>query len=320
MGKIKGVTNANVAEYVNERKALGSEVKTEEQVKQVDKAIAGQPVKAAEPVAPAPNTEPVVKKNSVQERIDELTRKAKEADEFAEDTYGQLTSSQRRIKELEAQLQVNNPPPKVEKKPEPKPTDVIYKKADGTVDQDKFLTDWGKWNRDTAIEEFEAKRSEELQKAETKRLFDEAEARRASSIAAAQKEYPDFDEKILEASKSVEMNRTPAPNKNVEALLYESEFAGHILYYLTQHPEKVTEWNKMRPVNIALAIGRLETTFTKPVEANPSTDKPLKPNLPEPTPSLGAGGGAIPVDISGPMDFRAYKQKRMDELAKNRKR
>lgn len=318
---IKSVTNANLAEHINERKALGSDIKTEDQVKQEEaKVKSGVKAEQQPPQIPSePAKDDKGKgKNSIQDRIDELTRKAKEADEFAEDTYGELTKAQRRIKELE--LQTAPPPPKVEKKPEPQPTDAEYQNPDGTVDQKKFLTAYGKWQRETAIEEFKALEAEEIKKAETKRLFDEAEARRAASIAAAQKEYPDFDEKIQEASKSVEMNRIQAPNKNVESLLYESEFAGHILYYLTQHPEKVAEWNKMRPVNIALAIGRLETTFTKPVENENSPEKPLKPNLPDPTPSLGAGGGAIPIDLNGPMDFRAYKAKRQDELAKKRKR
>lgn len=313
MGQIKSVTNENVAEYVNERRALGSEVKTEEQVKQEEKKASGSPAAEQPPALPSKPA-----KNSVQERIDELTRKAKEADEFAEDTYGQLTIAQRRVKELEEQTKVANPPPKVEKKPEPKPTDTVYQKADGTMDQDKFLAEWGKWNRETAIEEFEAKKAKEIEDAETKRLFNEAESRRQKSMDAARKEFPDFDEKIDEARKSVEMQRRPSPNQAIQSLLLESDYGAHILYHLTQHPEDVDSWNKMRPSQVAIAIGRLETKFAKPVEdlGSPAS----KTNLPDPIPSLGAGAGNVSVDISGPMDFKAYRQKRQDELAKKRKR
>lgn len=308
MGKVQSVTNDNVAEYVKDRKALGSEVKSEVKQEEVK----------TEPVDSKPAEQDKSKKNSVQERIDELTRKAKEADEFAEDTYEQLTSAQRRIKELESQTQVPTPPK--EKKVAPKPTDALYQKTDGTVDQDKFLEDWGKWNREQAVEEFEAKRAKDIQEAEERRLFQEAEARRASSVEAARKEFPDFDDKIEEARASVEMKRRESPNQAVQSLLAESDYGAHILYHLTQHPEDVTKWNKMRLSQVAIAIGRLETQFSKPVESGKTETPAPKTNLPEPTPSLGAGGGAIPVDLSGPTDFRSYKAKRMDELAKKRKR
>lgn len=314
MGQIKSVTNENVAEYVNERRALGSEVKTEEQVRQEEKKVDGKPA-AEQPPALLSKPDDKGKKNSVQERIDELTRKAKEADEFAEDTYEQLTLAQRRVKELEQQKPITETP-KVEEKPEPKPAQ--YLKEDGSVDQDKFLSEWGKWNRDKAISEFKATEETARLEAEQKRLFNEAESRRAASVDAARKEFSDFDEKIDEARKSVEMERRASPNNAVQSLLLESDYGAHILYHLTQHPEDVDSWNKMRPSQVAIAIGRLETKFAKPVE-NEGSPSP-KTNLPEPTPSLGASAGNIKTDISGPMDFKAYRMKRQEELSKKRKR
>src|SRR6185503_1994512 len=138
MGKIQSVTNENVAEYVNERKALGSEVKTPEQVKQEDANVAA----GVKPEPTPPSVKPDSKKNSVQDRIDELTREKHELNEFAETEYEARLQAQRRISELEKQIQVTQAPPKVEV-PEPKPAD--YLKDDGSVDQDKFLAEWGKW-------------------------------------------------------------------------------------------------------------------------------------------------------------------------------
>lgn len=322
MGKIQSVTNDNVAEYVAERKALGSEVKTEEQAKQEDGKVAATGVKPAAEIPPEPvkDSKPEEKhkgKNSVQERIDELTRKAKEADEFAEDTYEQLTFYQRRVKELE-QAQVPTPTKPAED-PEPKPTDKVFMKEDGTVDQDKFLAEWGKWNRNKAIEEFKEQNEVQRREAEKSAFIAEAETRRKNSIDAARKEFPDFDEKIEEARASVEMKRRASPNEAVQALLADSDFGAHILYHLTQHPEDVERWNKMRPSQVAIAIGRLETTFTKPVETPNGAPAP-KTNLPEPTPSLGGGAGALSTNLNEPMDFKRYRELRKAELSKGKRR
>lgn len=321
MGKIQSVTNANVAEYVNDRKALGSEVKTPEQVAKVDQQIAGNEIKPAEPVAPeAPKDskpDDKAKKNSVQDRIDELTRQKKELEEFSEQEYEARLQATRRISELEQQIQSIQAPPKQEV-PEPKATDKAYLKEDGTVDSDKFLADWGKWNRNKAIEEFKAEEGKRQEEEAKKALAAEIEARRQNSVAAARKEFPDFDEKIEEARRSVELKKIASPNQYVQAALFESDYGAHILYHLTQHPEDVEKWNKMRPNQVAIAIGRLETQFAKPVEADSPTNTP-KTKLPEPSPSLGAGGGAVIADLSQPVPFNQYKAKRLEEIRKKRR-
>lgn len=319
MGKIQSVTNANVAEYVNDRKALGSEVKTPEEVAKVDQQIAGQEIKPAEPVAPdAPNAKPAEdkgKKNGLQDRIDELTRTRKEMEEFAETEYEARLQAQRRITELEEQIKSFQTPPKQEV-PEPKATDKAYLKEDGTVDSDKFLADWGKWNRNKAIEDFKAEEDRRQQEEAKKALAVEIETRRQKSVEAARKEFPDFDEKIEDARRSVELKKIASPNQYVQAALFESDYGAHILYHLTQHPEDVEKWNKMRPSQVAIAIGRLETQFTKPVEDEPSAPKT---KLPEPTPSLGAGGGTVLADLSQPVPFNQYKAKRLEEIRKKRR-
>ena len=325
MGKIQSVTSSNVAEYVNDRKALGSEVKTPEQAKQEDAKIAVEGVKPAE-TAPPEISKPAEQdkgkdKNSVQERINELTRQKRELEEFAESEYESRIQTQRRITELEAQLQAIQSPPKKEEL-EPKPGDAQFLKEDGSVDQDKFLAEWGKWNRNKAIEEFKAQEEKQKKAELEKALISEVEARKLASLEAARKEFPDFDEKIQEARDSVNMKRRESPNEAVQTLLSESDYGAHILYHLTQHPEDVEKWNKMRPSQVAIAIGRLETKFQKPVEtsaAGTSTTTTLKPNLPEPTPSLGSGAGAITVDLNAPMDFRKYKEKRLEEIRKKRR-
>ena len=320
MGKIQSVTNANVTEYVNDRKALGSEVKTEEQAKQEDAKV--QAGIKPEPVPPdVPESKPAEsdkgkKGNSLQDRIDELTRTRKEMEEFAEGEYEARLQAQRRIAELEKQIQSVQTPPKVEE-PEPQTTDKAYQNEDGSVNQKKFLEDWGNWQRKKAIEEFKAEGEKQRRAEAEKSLQAEVEARRIASLENARKEFPDFDEKIEEARKSVEMNKRPSPNEAIQLLLAESDYGAHILYHLTQHPEDVDKWNKMRPSQVAIAIGRLETTFAKPVETS-SPDTP-KPKLPEPMTSLGAGGGAVPVDLSGPTDFRTYKAKRLEEIRKKRR-
>ena len=327
MGKIKSVNSGNVAEYVNERKALGSEVKTAEQVAQMEaqkppEGTAELPLKQAEPPVEAKPVENVSRetkgekppKNSVQERIDELTRQKKELDEFAQTEYETRLQMQRRITELEAQAKNNqSPPPKEEPEPDP----AKYE------DQKKFLKDWGDWNRKKAIAEFQASEEKRKQEDEVKRLIAEANQRRQESLNLARQQFTDFDDVIQDADLSVEMRKTPAPNQMLAGLLSESQYQAHILYHLAKNPSEVGKLNALRPPQMALAIGRLETQFAEKTNGKTvvsPTESIPKPNLPEPSPSLGTGGGNAPFDPSAPMRFDDYKRRRLEEIRQRRAR
>lgn len=333
---VKSVTNANVAEYVAERKGLGHTVLSPEQVAQLDvkpkveetKESKGpvvgtttETVSTAPPPADAKAIEAQAEKkerrNSVQDRIDELTREKKELDEFAEGEYNGRIQAQRRIAELESQIQAlqKQAEPKQERKPRPD--------RKSYTDQDKYESDLLAWNREEAVLDFRKEEEERRRKEETDRLVAEANARRESSLEAARKAFTDFDEKIKEAARSAEMKRIPAPSQQVEGLLWESDYHAHILYYFATHPEEVKRINALRPAQAALAIGRLESQFAKtevqPKEGAPPTITP-QTKAPPPMPSLTGVSMETTWEPSKPQDFKQYKQRRLDEQRRARAR
>ena len=315
MGKIKSVTNANVAEFVAERKALGEGVKSPAELQGTEPtAIPSEHISEAKPME-AKEAEPekpkeAKPKNSVQERIDELTRQRKEADEFAETEYELRMQLQRRMAELESQLQSHQPaPPKVEDEPAPDPAKY--------TDQQKFLDDWGAWNRKKAISEFKVEEAKRKQEEEKNRILAEANARREASLAAAREAFPDFDEVVKNADRAAAMKKIDAPTPVVSGLLSESDYQAHILRHLILHPEEVTKLNQMRPAQAAIAIGRLENLFA--MNGKPVNEPTPKPKLPEPMAALGTGGGtAGTFDPSVPQPFTKYKEQRLAEIRRKR--
>lgn len=329
MGKVKSVTNENVVEYVAGRKALGSEIETPAlppveapPPENLDDHPASleQPQVAATEEAGKTQEKPKPK-NSVQERIDELTRQRKELEEFSQTEYEARLQAQRRISELESQIKsIQSPQPKAVEEPEPDPEKF--------TDQKEFLKAWGDWNRKKAISEFQAEEQKRRQEEDVKRILAEANARRQKSLESAREMFPDFDEAVRNADRSYEMGKIPAPSPMLTGLLSESDYQAHILHYLIANPDEVGKLNAMRPGQAAIAIGRLENQFAKPgvkdggngKPVTPTTESSPKPRLPEPMTALGTGGGNVTFDPASPMTFTDYKRRRLDEIRMKRAR
>lgn len=327
---VKSVTAANLTEYVAERKSLGSEVKSPAEVATIDanarkteQKVEGSVVvgTTTETVSTAPEPQGDAKeaaakkdkKNPVQDRIDELTREKKELDEFAEGEYTARLQAQRRIAELESQIQSLQP--KAEKpKEEPEPDPSKY------TDQKLFLKDWGEWNRKKAIADFQFAEKQRRDKEETDRTVADLNARRERSLTQAKKELPDFDEVIRMADRG-----GPVPPDHVKGVLWESEHGAQILYHLAKNPEEAKRIFALRPAAAALALGRIETQYAKTdskEEVKPTNGAQAPPQVtkaPPPMPSLAGASTETSWDPSAPQDYKAYKQRRQDELRRARR-
>lgn len=282
---VKSVTRENVAEMVAQKvtevKALEPEVKAE--------------VKAdakTEPEKEAP-------KNSVQARIDELTREKKELDEFAQGEYEARLQAQRRISELETQLQT----PKAEE-PKPKPRPDRTKYQDATKYEDDLLA----WNREESIRQFR----EEQAKEDARRAEAERNAALIAHKEAAKKAFPDFDEVIASADRTQQIPESIKPL--LSAIAIESEHGVKVLYHLAKNPDEAKSIFKMKPAAALMALGRIEEKFIagQKAEPEPSTPQPPISRAPPPsTPLNGGGSGAVITDLSQPMSYRDYKRQRM---------
>ena len=234
-------------------------------------------------------------KNSVQERINELTREKRELEEFGEAEYEARVQAQRRIKELEAQTAPKEPEAK-------RPDRTQYKPEEA----DKYENDLLEWNRKEAIKEFQAS---EFQRRTQERLTELTEKARA--------EISDFDEVI----QSADRRRDNVP-PHVIAAITESDLGPQLAYYLAKNPMEAKRIFSMTPAKALLALGKVETTFSKETPKEPqhldTAPKPIVTKAPAPMPSI-QGTGDVPVDLRTAV-FKDYQRKRLEEIRANPRR
>lgn len=209
---------------------------------------------------PEPEEEPKEKgkKNRFQERIDQLSEKARVERERAEALEARLAALESAGKE----------PVKEEVKGEPTPDDLD---ADGTPKyplgefDPQYAKDVIKYSLDTALkaqkeEAAEAARIAEYEKAEKARMDAWTE-----KLTPAQERYPDFTDKaedLLDAFGGLDEQY----GEYLTNVLMEMEHGPDVLYYLSNNLEEADRIVKMGAVGATIALGRIESRFDKAEE------------------------------------------------------
>lgn len=326
---IKSVTNANLAEYVAER-AKPAEMQTAAQITEAVNKMA-EAKNAADPVvieaketkpnvsgAPDPgDQEPTAKKkNPVQPRIDELTAQKRELEEFAESEYEMRLRAERRIGELETELKTAKPADLAKAKVEEvEPDPTTY------TDQKEFLKDWGSWNRKEALKEFNKAEAERQQVA----IFEQNNARIAKQIEQAKADIPDFVEVIEAAGRE-----NPFVPEHIKAAILESEVGAHLAYHIRKNPADEKRLYALTPAKALLELGKLETKYLRDTptasaevssKASTTDDKSNLTKAPPPPPRMkGQEGGVVVTNISAPMNFKDYRNARLEQQRSNKRR
>lgn len=243
-----------------------------------------------------------------QERINELTRLRKEADEFAEGEYSARVRSDKRIGELEAELEAlrgASPKPAVDEtgKPDPK----AYKEGD----EAKYWEDLAKWTADKAVAkdriEQRAQQEKLAAEAESARILSEHEAR----VKEFKKAAPDYDE-VFAA-----IGDNPIRPWLKDAVL-ESEHSAELGYHLAKNPDEVVRLNKMKAITAVLELGRIESRLVDKVEKLDSQRRPdasaatptRTRNIPAPITPVRGGESTIDRDPRQPMPYAEYRAMR----------
>lgn len=271
----------------------GREVKADEQVAPVEEEA--EAVDNLEPVDdadvetetedeadPEPEEEPKEKgkKNRFQERIDQLSEKARVERERAEALEARL-----------AALEAGNKPAKEEVKGEPTPDDLD---ADGTPKyplgefDPQYAKDVIKYSLDTALKAQKEEAAEAAQRAE----YEKAEKARMDAwtekLTPAQERYPDFTDKaedLLDAFGGLDEQY----GEYLTNVLMEMEHGPDVLYYLSNNLEEADRIVKMGAVGATIALGRIESRFDKAEE-----EKKIRVSK-APTPPPANKGSAIAV-------------------------
>ena len=193
-------------------------------------------------------------RNSARERIDELTRKQREAEREAAYWRNRAQAGQ--------QPQEPEAP-----KPAPKPTPDQFDDYGAYVEA---LTDW----------KAESKAREVLDAREKAKADKAAADQRASTFAerqeAARKQLADYDDVVGNSD-------TPIA-QHVTEILLDSDLGPQLAYHLATHPELADQLNAMSPTAAARELGRLEARLGTPVSTADTTTAPTadddRPALP----------------------------------------
>lgn len=330
---IRTVDASNVADFIAERTAKGSQILNPEQlVEHADRIEAskakdrtptpGNPVISTgteEKLADAPpdpgNAEPSAKANiakakantdpAVQKRIDELTAKQREAEEFAEEEYNGRLRAEARVgtleREIEALRQQATPVVKEEALVEPDPNDPKYATVADFIKADR---EYQKQVRDRDIAK--AREEERL-----KTMMERENELLARRIEIAREDIPDFNA-VIEAADRVKVELPIY----VQNLIRASEVGPQIAYHLAKYPDEQKRIMALRPELALAALGRIEEKYEK--KANGAATPTPKPTIettraPAPVTPIRSGDAVIVTDPSQAPDFQTYKRLRAEQ-------
>lgn len=252
-------------------------------------------------------TESTPKKNSAQERIQDLVAERNAAKEYAEYWRGKA-------------LEVIRVPASEPAKPaDVTPTQAIADSpptlAEFQYDQSKWAKAHGEWSKAIAKQEVRQELEAQRQQQSQVDLFTQYNDR----VDIFRKDHSDFD--IVLANPKL-----PTLDRIASAMVISSDEGAAITYHLAKNPEEATRIARLPPYQQALAIGRLENQVKAPkpapvVQTAPAQTKPVLAaevtKAPEPLAPVPAGGAAS-VDIES-ADVNTWMKARSADLRKRRR-
>ena len=322
---VKTVTNANLAEYVNEQKAKGSRlaapgetsVEAPPPIPKTGVVASGAETKDAppeptggEPTAKAKaDKEKPESENPFKDRIKELTDRVKDTDEAFQGEYEARLLAQKRVSELEAELKRLQPP---EQKPEElKPPDP--KAFTSQSEYDKAVETYQNAIIDRRVEAKLAYAREQERQVKLQELLD-------MRAQEAGKEIEDFWDVVKSRGPNA-----PAPPPHIQAVMQEWDTGVKIAYHLVKHPDEAKRIYAMTPGKALEALIPLAQKYAKTQAEVASEGNKVVPPDPAPTTRAPAPMSQIrpttetvPQDLSSPMPFTDYRSRRMAQIKQRR--
>ena len=231
------------------------------------------------------------KKQTAQERINELTRARREAEREAEALRARLAA-------LEAAKVPEEGPDGSEtsegasEDAPPDPNDFDYGELDS-----KYIEALAKYHADSHIRQ-------RMQEFETRRQQQEQMQRVEAMTERGNKKHDDFYEKVIVGAEKGEW----ALSEELGVLLVGSEVGDDIAYHLASNPEEAARVARLAPLEQARYFGKMEAKFSAPQDAAPGKPAVKKPpKAPPPVlPSRGSDGKFQPSPLSD--DFLAFEK------------
>jgi hypothetical protein len=268
-------TTEKKEEKVEEKEAK-EEVKESSEVKEPPKG------KTSEETLPKVE-EKLREKDPVQRRIDEITRKRRDAER--ERDYERM----KRL-ELEEELKKAKGVTPVGEKPK-------LEKFETEADYLEALADWKIEQKLSAERE---KASKETASVDEKKAIDETYQELDEKMEKGRVKYADFNEIVLDEDLKIS-------DAMVEAIIL-CDTAEDVLYYLGKHPEEAADLAKLSSLKIAHELGKIEAKLSAPPP--PPKPKPKITAAPEPiTPVKTTGVMEKDPSQMTPREYRAWREK-----------
>ena len=222
---------------------------------------------------------PPKEKDAVQRRIDEITKKRREAERERD---------WERTKRLELEEELKTAKKSIPQGDKPKVEDFETELA--------YLEALQDWKLDQRFRVESDKASKETASVEEKTAIDETYQELDDKMEKGRNKYADFNELVLDENLKIS-------EAMVEAILI-SDIAEDVLYYLGKHPEEAADLAKLPPLKIAHEFGKIEAKLTAPLPKKKTT------NAPEPiTPVKSTGVTEKDPSDMTPREYRAWRER-----------
>lgn len=254
------------------------------------------------------------KKNRFQERINELTSKAREAERKAQEL-------EQKVNELLAgkEKELSKPQEKAETVEGPQPTDLNEDGSEkyplGEFDP-RYIRDLTKF---TLAEERKKILAEEQARAEQEKIAQkqaELQTEWNGRLEVAQERYPDLTEKAENLVSALD-GLDPDYGDYLATTIMTMEYGPDVLYYLASNPDEAKAIAASGAQKATVLLGRLEAKFAI-AEEEKKKARPKTSKAPEPPTHLNKGGApAAPQVPDDTDDLDAFEAK---FFAKRRRR
>lgn len=219
-------------------------------------------------------------KGGFQDRINQLTREKREAQEERDRLREEL---KQRGEKPEAKQAVEKAKPKLE----------------DFASHEEFVEALTDWKLDQRAQKAEQDRVQATQQETLKKTFDAYNAQ----LPAARESHPDFDEVVGNESLKIP--------QSAQLAIIESETGAEIAYYLGKHPEICEELANLSDVKVVARIGRIEALLEKSEASEITEDKKPETKVPPPIKPVGGSSARSTVDPDNLpyAEFKKWREK-----------
>lgn len=234
-------------------------------------------------------------KNRFQERINELTAKAREAERRAEEIERRLQEYEKPKAQEAPQADTTNDGPT----PDDKNEDGTDKYPLGEFDP-QYVRDLAKFTVAEEHRAFRQEQEQEKQRQEEEQIKQAMQEEWQKKLAPAQERYPDFHEKG-ENLDAVFESVDPKYTQYLATTIMSMDFGPDVLYYLANNTDEAERIISMGPTKATIALGRLESKFAFADEEKQKA-RPKISKAPQPPERLNKGSAAAVVEVEDSTD------------------